>query len=120
MIFGMNTVDVLTIAGAIFGIIVGWIIGSSNIYSRINKTNLHRNDIRNHPSSNLDSQTRFLCFFVGGIFFIIGIVILIVCLSGVIEPDGEIGAGTLAVFGFLCSGMGGLVLVPAISGKSST
>lgn len=113
-----NTQDIYTIIGLVVGLVAGWIIGSNNIYSRMNKANLLINRHYDDPANQLDGSSRFILFLVGGLFIVIGIGILVARFAGLMGESEE--TGMVTVFAFICIGMGSLVLVPAIKGKSAS
>ena len=111
----MDMQDILTIVGAVIGLIAGSIFGSFNVYSKMNKANLIGIlDNSNHPSNLLSTGERVTFGAIGGLFFTIG---LLVAFFSFISKPGEYQM--LIVFGGICMAIGGLVCVPAITGKKS-
>lgn len=116
----IGMLDTFTIIGLIFGAICGCIIGRSLLYYMLVKSNLfgHEDELDN-PYNQLDSKTRWTLGLIGGFFFIFGVIMFVLMLTMVFTPASEdkFVVQTGAFGGIV---IGGLVLVPAITGKSES
>lgn len=113
----LGMIDTFTVIGLIFGAICGGLAGHPYVFTKLVNSNLFgQKDLKDNPYNKLDSSTRWILGLVGGFFFIFGIIMLVVLFTTDFKPgtDDKIAVQTGAFAGIV---IGGLVLVPAITGK---
>lgn len=124
-----SMINLLTIIGAVVGILLGIFVGRFRIYYSLNKSNSIGNG-RNpelDKEKDISSGNRAMILVVGLIFLILGIGIIVMSL-GTFGAASEIAdetaryvdlqnQGMLIVFGGVCVFMGGLVTFASIKGE---
>lgn len=112
-------IDTKVLIGIIVGAICGFSIGRNVIYTNIVKSNqFGMANPADDPYNQLDSQTRVILGLIGALFFLIGVILVFVLFTA--DLTGKENIMALQVGGFAFTVIGGLVLVPAISGKRTT
>lgn len=111
-----NMSNVLTIVGAIVGLLVGTTIGNYRVYRQLKNYNLINNNWNpeavesKRPTNPNKSKDMGTVFFVGLIIFVIGILILMTSIGS--------GEGRIIVLGLIFVGFGGLIVFGTIFGQT--